>query len=175
MRTAFFFCLYLMNNVFAYFPSAAFRRLLYRCLGVRIGGGSKLSMGCYVMSPRALKIGSDTHINRGVILDADSGIEIGDSVSISHRVAIMSGGHDYRTRNFKYDGKKIVIGDYVWVGVNATILRGVTIGTGAVVCAGAVVTKDVEPYAVVAGVPARQIGTRPADLSYKCREPEPFL
>ncbi len=132
-------------------------------------------MGCYIMSPWGVRIGSNTHINRGCILDGDSGIEIGDSVSISHRVAIMSGSHDYRSPKFKYDGAKITIGNYVWVGVNATILRGVTIGNGAVICAGAVVTKDIPPYTVVAGVPARKIADRPENLDYKCIEPEPFL
>jgi acetyltransferase-like isoleucine patch superfamily enzyme len=86
----------------------------------------------------------------------------------------MTGSHDYKSRNFQGIFKPIVIEDYAWVGVGATILQGVTIGKGAVVCAGAVVTKDVPPYAVVAGVPAQTIDTRPDDLDYECKWDVPF-
>jgi acetyltransferase-like isoleucine patch superfamily enzyme len=60
----------------------------------------------------------------------------------------------------------IVLGDDTWLGANVVVLKGVTIGRGAVVVAGAVVTRDVISHTIVAGVPARPIGTRPADLSY---------
>jgi len=60
----------------------------------------------------------------------------------------------------------VVVGDYVWIGARATILPGVTIGRGAVVAAGALVSRDVPPYAVVGGVPAKVIGERARDLRY---------
>ena len=96
-------------------------------------------------------------------------------MTISPRVTISSAGHDVQSTAFGYVSAPISIGDYAWVGINATILKGVTIGEGAVVAAGAVVTKDVEPYAIVAGVPARKIGERTQGLDYKCRMPEPFV
>lgn len=108
-------------------------------------------------------------------MDGRGIVKIGNSVSISHRVAIVSAGHDPQSPTFGYRSAPITIGDYVWIGVNATILKGVTIGEGAVVAAGAVVTKDVEPYAIVAGVPARKIGERPKGLDYKCRMPDLFV
>jgi acetyltransferase-like isoleucine patch superfamily enzyme len=58
--------------------------------------------------------------------------------------------------------------DHVWIAEGARILQGVTLGEGAVVAAGAVVTRDVPPHTVVAGVPAQPIGTRPAELEYRC-------
>lgn len=72
------------------------------------------------------------------------------------------------SRTFEGEHLPIIIGDYVWVGVNATILKGVKIGDGAVVAAGAVVVEDVPPYTIVGGVPAKIIGQRPSEFSYKC-------
>ena len=95
---------------------------------------------------------------------------IADNVSISQRVVIMTLGHDYRSPEFKTRKNRIIIDNYVWIGVNATIIGDVHIGEGAVVCAGAVVTKDVEPYTVVAGVPAKVIRTRPQNQCYTILE-----
>ena len=67
-------------------------------------------------------------------------------------------------------GDKVTISDYAWLSSRTTILPGVTIGEGAVVAAGAVVTKDVADHAIVAGVPARVIGTRTANLEYRLGE-----
>lgn len=61
----------------------------------------------------------------------------------------------------------VEIGDRAWIGSNVVVLPGVTIGEGAVCCAGCVVTKDVEPYAVVAGIPAKKVGERPRVLTYE--------
>ena len=77
--------------------------------------------------------------------------------------------HDYRSKDFScYSSPDmgVRIGDLAWIGSNTIILPRVTIGKGAVICAGAVVTKDVEPYSVVAGVPAKKIAQRPQDVDY---------
>jgi acetyltransferase-like isoleucine patch superfamily enzyme len=70
--------------------------------------------------------------------------------------------------NFRMKSSPVIIDDYVWVGINATVLQGVRIGEGAVVAAGAVVTKNVEPYTIVGGIPAKQIGVRTKNLDYHC-------
>ena len=165
----------IVNNLIMYFPNAAIRRLFCRLLGMRIGKGSELAMGIYLQMPSRVTIGRDTYINRGVWLDGRGIVKIGNSVTISPRVTISSAGHDAQSTTFEYASAPISIGDYAWVGINATILKGVTIGEGAVVAAGAVVTKDVEPYTIVAGVPARKIGDRPKGLDYKCRMPDLFV
>ena len=77
--------------------------------------------------------------------------------------------HDHRNPFFKCkpSGGKVVIGDRVWIGCGVIVLPGVTIGEGAVCCAGSVVNKDVSPYSVVAGIPAKKVNERPHDLLYK--------
>ena len=89
-----------------------------------------------------------------------------NNISISHRVVIMTGTHDYKSPTFDFMTTQVEIDDYAWIGVNVTIIGNVHIGKGAVVCAGAVVNKDVEPYTVVAGVPAKPIRKRSQNQTY---------
>lgn len=104
-----------------------------------------------------LEIGSNSRIN-GCHISASEKIIIGKNVRIGQYVLIMDNDFHQVSDHFA-DGKKgaIVIEDDVWIAAKATILKGVTIGKGSVVAAGAVVTKDVEPYTLVAGVPAKPI------------------
>ena len=76
---------------------------------------------------------------------------------------------------FGVKGAPVIIEDYAWVSSRTTLLPGVTIGKGAVVAAGAVVTKSVEPYTVVGGVPAKKIGERSKELNYKLSSSVPFF
>ena len=108
------------------------------------------------------------------LLDGRGIIEIGNNVSISHGVKLITGGHNIRHRNFPGIYEKIKIEDYAWLGVNCVILKGITIGKGAVVAAGAVVTKDVPEYTIVGGIPAKPIGKRTKNSDYKCIWNEPF-
>lgn len=126
------------------------------------------------MTPQKISIGNNSHINRGVILDGRGRLFIGDNVSISHNVSILTGSHNINSQKFSAVFLPIYINDYVWIGANATILQNVKIGKGAVICAGAIVTKDVESYSIVAGIPAKEIGKRNNHLNYKCRGFEPF-
>ena len=160
---------YMINDILPHLPFWSWRRLILRCTGMQIGRDSMIMKRNYFINANLIRIGNGTHINSQCILDARGGLTIGDSVSVSHRVNLMTGSHDYRDTHFKGVFKPIVIEDYVWIGVGATVLQGVTIGRGAVVCAGAVVTSDVAPYAVVAGVPARQVAQRPEELDYTCK------
>lgn len=160
---------YMVNSVLPHIPFWSWRRCYLRRLGMKIGEGSFIMKRNYFINANLITIGQHSHINTQCIIDGRGGLTIGSSVSISHRVNIMTGSHDYRSKNFQGIFKPIVIEDYAWIGVGATILQGVTIGRGAVVCAGAVVSKDVPPYTVVAGIPAHPIGSRPADLDYKCQ------
>lgn len=160
--------LWWLNNFVAYVPVWTMRRICYRLAGWKIGKGAQLNMRQYVIGPGTFSIGRYSHVNPSCLIDYRGGLEIGSGVSISHRVMLVTGGHDVQSVDFRQVDLPIRIGDHVWVGVGATILKGVTVGEGAVVAAGAVVTKDVPPYAIVAGVPAKAIGTRPKNLDYKC-------
>lgn len=159
---------YMVNDVLPHIPFWSWRRFYLRHIGMQIGEGSMIMKRNYFINPNLIRIGCHSHINTDCILDGRGGLTIGNSVSVSHRVNLMTGSHDLRSPNFQGVFKPIIIEDYAWIGINATVLQGITIGHGAVVCAGAVVTKDVPPYAVVAGIPARQIDTRPDHLSYRC-------
>jgi maltose O-acetyltransferase len=160
---------YLTNHVVAHVPSSTLRRLWYRhALGIDFGPGASVLLGAHVwfFGPgetrrRGVAIGRNSRINRDCTLDIRSGLTIGDNVSISPEVMILGGSHDYNDPTFRYvDAGPVTIGDHVWIGSRAMILPGVNVGRGAVVAAGSIVTKDVAPMMVVAGVPAKPVAVR---------------
>jgi maltose O-acetyltransferase len=163
-------------------PSYAIRRAWYRhVMGVAMGSGSAIQLGCYLWSygPRSNRrqktsIGERTVINRGCCLDARSGLKIGSDVSISPEVAILTTQHNVNDPAFALQGRAVEIEDHVWIGMRAIVLPGVKIGRGAVVAAGAVVTRDVAPLDIVAGVPARTVGRRSLDPAYRLPDPPLF-
>ncbi len=169
-----FFMEFLLNSCMPHVHFWSIRRAYLKLVRSKIGKGTFIMKNVYIQSPNRLTIGDYSHINRGVVLDARGDIMIGSSVSVSHNVNIMTGGHDHMSENFTGVFKPIIIKDYAWIGVGATILQGVTIGKGAVVCAGAVVNKDVADYEIVGGVPAKKIGERTQKLNYRCCWDTPF-
>ena len=156
-------------------PSHYFRRFFYRFAGMKIGAGSTIHMMARIYDPRYIVIGEDSIIGEMTTLDgrrqiegSRGGITIGNHVDIASQTMIWTSEHDLHDPNFKPIEAPVVIEDYVFIGPRAIILPGVTIGRGAVVAAGAVVTKSVEPGVVVGGVPAKPIGTRDiSKLTYK--------
>jgi maltose O-acetyltransferase len=137
-----------------------------RVLRVRIGSHTSVHRGCRFYRPAGVGIGCHTIINRDVLLDGRMGLQIGDNVSISEGSSMITLDHDPHNPHFAARGARIHIDDRAFVGARAMILPGVTVGEGAVVAAGAVVTRDVPPYTIVAGVPARPIGERLSELDY---------
>ncbi|OOQ57226.1 transferase [Mucilaginibacter pedocola] len=111
-------------------------------------------------NPKGLTVGTGSALGHRAILDARRGLTIGKSVCFGTEVMIWSLHHDYNDTNFKVVGDSVVIGDYVWLGSRCIILPGVKIGDGAVIAAGAIVTKDVPAYTVAAGVPAKVVSKR---------------
>lgn len=162
---------YVANHVVAHIPSETLRHLFYRlALRCRIGPRSSIAMGCFLTgfaTGWSLRIGSHSAINRRCYLDARQGIEIGDNVNISPEVYILTFQHDPQSPTFAGVGGPVIIEDHAWIGVRALLLPGVRIGEGAVVAAGAVVTRDVAPYTIVAGVPARVRRERTRELRYR--------
>jgi maltose O-acetyltransferase len=166
---------YLTNGIVAKVPSYSVRHGWYRrALGVKLGRKSAVLMNVYFYvrgRPRpdrpGISIGEHTVINQSCVLDGRGGLRIGNNVSISPGVWLLTDGHDMNDPLFPEVLAPIEICDYAWLGSRALVMPGVTIGEGAVVAAGAVVTKDVCPYTVVGGVPARPIGTRAQNLRYQ--------
>jgi acetyltransferase-like isoleucine patch superfamily enzyme len=120
-----------------------------------------IMLGTRIWSAGGLSVGEDTVINRECRIEALGGIRVGTSVNISHAVRLQTGSHNIYSNDFEAVYKPIAIGDYAWICEAATIIGGVSIGEGAVVMAGAVVTRDVAPWTIVGGVPARSVGVRP--------------
>ena len=107
-----------------------------------------------------IKVGKNVFINSGCCFQDQGGIEIGDNVLIGHQVVLATLNHDLMPeKRANMLPAPIKIGNDVWIGAHATILAGVTVGNGAVIAAGAVVTKDVPANTVVGGVPAKIIKT----------------
>lgn len=149
-------------------PCHIIRRFFYRLSGIKIGRGSTIHMGARFYDPRNIVIGEDSIIGEFAVLDGRDKLMIGDHVDIASEVMIYNSKHDINDPDFKAINGKVIIEDYVFIGPRVIIMPGVTIGKGAVVAAAAVVTKDVAPYTVVGGVPARIIGERKnKDLHYK--------
>lgn len=141
-------------------PSHHVRRFFYRLAGMKIGAGSTLHMSTRFYNPSNISIGKDTIIGEGAVLDGRAKLTIGDHVDFATEVMVYNFQHDIQSENFEAIGAPVKIEDYVFVGPRAIILPGVTLGKGAVVGAGAVVTKDVVPFTIVGGVPAKVIGER---------------
>lgn len=162
------FRLYLCNEWVAGFPSHSFRNFYYRkIMKFNIGPNCSILMHNKFDCTINLAIGQNSVINQGCRLDNRGGLHIGENVSISEQVIILTADHNIDSAEFEGRSRLVVIEDYVWIGTRVTILPGVTIGKGALVAAGAVVTKDVVPFAIVAGVPAKVIRMRREDLNYK--------
>ncbi|MFZ1721209.1 MAG: acyltransferase [Microgenomates group bacterium] len=163
-------------------PSHFIRKIFYVLSGIRLGAGSTIHMMARIYDPRHIAIGSDTIIGEKATLDgrrqlpgSKGAITIGDHVDIASEVMIWTSKHDIQSPKFQAIESPVVIKDYVFIGPRAIIMPGVTIGHGAVVAAGCVVTKDVEDATIVAGIPAQKIGRRdPDSLNYILGRPRLF-
>lgn len=166
---------FIYNVILAGVPSRTLRHAFLRNWLGKWGEGSGVQMGCRFLNGRKVYLGRRTVVNFGCILDGRIyPIHVGNDVSIGPEAAILTLGHDPMAHDFADQGGPVVIGDRVWIGYRAIILPGVKIGEGAVVAAGAVVTKNVAPFSIVAGVPARAVRARSRQLDYSL-EYRPWL
>jgi acetyltransferase-like isoleucine patch superfamily enzyme len=143
-----------------YVPSHTIRNLKYKFFGMKIGKGSTLHMWANFFDPKNIEIGEDTIIGDHAFLDGRDKLKIGSHVDIASQVMIYNSEHDLESESFSAIVAPVEIGDYVFIGPRVIIMPNVKIGKGAVVAGGAVVTKDVEPFTIVGGVPAKVIGER---------------
>ncbi len=159
--------LFIANRIVARVPSHRFRLWFYRqIMGFAIDKGSFIFMDAWFDCKRHFVMGKDSVVNQNCRLDNRGGLTIGNNVSISAETCILTADHDIHLHDAAGRNRAVDIHDYVFIGTRAMILPGVTIGRGAVVAAGAVVTKDIEAFAIVGGVPAKVIGRRPTNLDY---------
>lgn len=133
---------------------------VYLLAGVKIGRNTHLHMGTQFFDPQGIEIGEGTVIGQNAFLDGRDSLIIGNHVDIASDVLIYNSEHNINSVDFEPITAPVEIGDYCFIGPRVIILPGVTIGRGAVVAAGGVVTKNVEPFAIVGGVPAKVIGER---------------
>ena len=147
-------------------PSRRIRIALLRYSGANIANDVAMFASIEVRNPQGLVIGNGCSIGPKVLLDARKGLKIGNSVTIAYDAIIWTLHHDMNASDFRTIGATTTIDDYAWICSRSIILPGVHIGEGAVVASGAVVTKDVPPYTVVGGIPAKKIGERNQNLNY---------
>jgi maltose O-acetyltransferase len=146
------------------------RTQVWRAAGLRVGERSRL-MGALHLTGRAswqdnLSIGADTLITGPLSIDLEAPVHIGDRVRIGHDVLLLTVDHQIGNPQYRCGhsfARPISIGDGAWLGSRVVVLPGVSIGKGAVVAAGAVVTRDVPADTLVAGVPARVLRALPED------------
>ncbi|MEI8287855.1 MAG: acyltransferase [Verrucomicrobiota bacterium] len=167
---------FVYNKIIGRMPVRSLRRLyLHGWLG-HLGVGTGVQMGCRFLNGRKVHLGERNVINFGCLLDGRKfQIRTGQDVSIGPEATILTLGHDPQSPDFADRGGDVVIGNRVWIGYGALIMPGIKIGDGAVVGANSVVTRDVEPFAIVAGNPARKLGARNPDLRYQLRCDPPLL
>jgi len=162
-------------KIVASFPSHCVRMCCFKTLGMKVEKGAAIYSGCQIRSPQNIKLGKRSIVGEGALLDGRRGLVVGDDVNISSGAWLWTLHHDYNSPNFEAVGSSIEIGDRAWICSRATILPGVKIGEGAVVAAGAVVVRNVAPYKVVGGIPAKEIGEREGGMTYKLGRAIPFL
>lgn len=153
----------LYRMLVTHIPFHAVRQGFLRALGMRIGRRVALFSGSTIIRPERITIGDSSVVGFDCFLGGEAGLTIGSQVNISSYCIFLGGDHDLDSADFRPVHKPTVVEDYAWLATRVTVMGGVRIGRGAVVAAGAVVTRDVPPFHVVAGVPAKKIKERNPD------------
>ncbi|GHT43402.1 hypothetical protein FACS189438_0500 [Bacteroidia bacterium] len=156
-----------VSSIVMSIPLGVMRTYYMKIILKKCGKGVSCMKFVRFYSPHRISIGNNVFINRNVMLDGRCGLMIGDSCDIGEYVKIWSLTHNPADNEHKFKGGKTIIEDHCWIAPWSIIFPGVKIGRGAVVATGAIVTKDVQPLTIVAGVPAKKIGERKNDLHYK--------
>lgn len=155
-----------LNITYNFVPNPI-RTYYLRLYGIVVFGGASIHRSCKFFHVGNFRLGKNSVINWGCYLDNRRGIYIGDNVGIAHNVKIYTLGHDMDDPKFGTKGAPVQINDNVFIFSNAMIMPGVSIGEGAIVLTGSVVTKDVEPWTIVGGNPAKKIRERKKQVDYK--------
>ncbi len=143
----------------------ALKSFFLRCMGAKVGRWVVYYPGVWIVPGRNLTLGHRVNLAKDVIIVDSCPISIGDRTLVGFRSQILAGNHVIPAAGVPifaagYNRRPITIGKDVWIGANCLILAGVSIGDGAVVAGGSVVTRDINANAIVAGAPAKVIRTR---------------
>lgn len=147
---------------FKFSPRIAFgyRNMILRLFGAKIGKSVHIYSSVNVWFPWNLEIGDWSAIGEDTLIYNLGQVVIGEKATISHKVHICAGTHDYADPSLPLLRPSIDIGNQVWICANSFVGPGITIGDGAIVGAGAVIMKDAEPWGIYAGNPAKYIKKR---------------
>ena len=161
---------WVLNECVSRIPVLDTRMRMYRRLGMTLDPDRvTIMMHTQVFHPRHIRVGPDTIVGRDCWLDGRGGLTVGASVNISSHTMLITGRHDVHDPQFTAEFAPIVVEDYAWLASRTIVLAGVTVGRGAVAAAGAIVTRDLEPMTIYAGVPAKPIGERRGEPEYALR------
>ncbi len=141
-------------------PFYAWRSFLLRCFGAKVGQKVHIYPGAKIWAPWNLEIGDASAIANGAIMYTQGKIIIGHNVVISQGAHLCAGTHDYNLPEFPLITKPIIVQDYAWIAAEAFVHPGIIIGTGSVVGARSVVTKNTPDWMVCAGHPCKAISPR---------------
>lgn len=159
---------YIFNTYLMKIPSRTLRIYFSKKMCNIIGKNVFIGIGVQLRGkPGNISIGDNSIINSNIILDGREKITIGSNVDMGENTIIWTVEHDPNDNNHNVKSASVFIEDYVWIATNVVILPGVKIGKGAVIACNSVVTKDVPAMVIVGGIPAKKIGDRTNDLSYK--------
>lgn len=163
------FKLFLCNFIIAFIPFHCIRLFYYKhIMKFKIGKGSSVHLGCHFTAVTEFSIGINSTVNQYCRIDNRAGIYIGNNVSISPKVDLITADHDIHASNFVGRQKPIHIKDFVFVGSNAMILPGADMEFGSILCAKSLLTKPAVPYGIYLGIPAMLTKTRIKEFNYDC-------
>ena len=141
-------------------PAFGWRRCVLRAFGAEVGKGVHIYPSTHIYMPWNVSLGDWSALGEHVFIYSLGKVRIGSKVTLSYRSHVCAGTHDLNQRDLPLIKAPVVLSDDVWVGTEAFVGPGITVQPAAVIGARAVVVKDVEPAAIVAGNPARIIGHR---------------
>lgn len=154
------------NLLVTHVPSHTIRLLVLRLAGAKIGNSTSVFRGTTVLAADRLAIGDSVSIGFRCMLDARGGLSIGSRTVLASDTQIITAAHEVNSPSFEAYMAPVSIGSYVWLASRVTVLPGVSIGDQAVVGACSLVRTDIKASEIAAGIPARMINTRTAELDY---------
>ena len=158
-----------------FIPLHFVRKFFYLISGVKMPWDSTIHIGANFFNPSNISIGHDTIVGDHCFMDGRAPLKIGNHVGIASQVLIYNDEHDINSPDYGNSFGPVEIGDYVFIGPRSIILPNIKIGKGAVVAAGAIVTKDIPDFEIWGGVPAKKISDRKiSNPNYKLGRPMLF-